>query len=80
MTVEEQSDYWNSDEYLKRNAAGAHSGTHAIIAKLETLQDQLDSLSSEISEIQLKLDKIDRNCWALGFGILIVMWLSWKSA
>jgi hypothetical protein len=71
MTDSERS-YWEGDEYLKRNAAGAHSGTNMILAKLEEFDTELAVLHS-------KMERIDRNCWAIGFGLLLVMWLTWRA-
>lgn len=72
-------EYWNSDEYLKRNAAGAHSGTRIIYEKLEEFESEIEAIKSELLEVHSKLDRIDRNCWALGFGVLLLLWLTWKN-
>ena len=66
----ERDDYWKSDEYLKRNAAGAHSNSNVILSELEELK-------SELREITTKLDKHNRYLWALGFGILLLMLQLW---
>ena len=61
-------EFWQSDEYLKQNAAGAHSNSHAILAELEIINEQL-------RELNLRLVKNDRNIVALGVGIVIVVLL-----
>ncbi len=76
---EGEQDYWSSDEYLKRNAAGAHSGTKVIYAKLEEFESEIEVIKSELLELNSKLDTIDRNCWALGLGLVLLLWLTWKN-
>ncbi len=67
--LQEREEFWTSDEYLKRNATGAHANSKVIISELEEVK-------SELREMNAKLDKFDRYFWALGFGILIVMFLA----
>jgi hypothetical protein len=70
--VRKRDEYWSSDEYLKRNAAGAHANSQVILTELERLK-------SELKDVNEQLNKFDRNFWALGFGIVMLMLLIWMS-
>ena len=51
MSFAPNEEYWNSDEYLKRNAAGAHSNSKLILAEMEQMKESIAEANSRLDRL-----------------------------
>ena len=63
MSDKPDGDFWNTDEYLRRNAAGAHANTNVVISEIETVK-------AALTEGNSRLAKIERTLFSPAIGML----------